>query len=166
MSFARSCFSDANKHPFISAGCGVSSQTWLLPLLWGHRVGVLSGLPSQTELLSRCPGWVGPQAMLHDWKGSLMDSLSGQGFRLCPSNQQATCWALLLGGMVEWAPWLDGTASWALRLLRVIVLHCFTGYTRPEAMLNSWAQLLAWLPAQVVLRMCSPAPGHLCPCFL
>ena len=70
------------------------------------------------------------------------------------------------GWMVEWAPWLDGTASWALRLLRVIVLHCFTGYTRPEAMLNSWAQLLAWLPAQVVLRMCSAAPGHLCPCFL
>lgn len=53
---------------------------------------------------------------------------------------------MLLGGLVEGAPWLGGTAGWALRLLMV------PGYTRPETMLNSRAQLLAWLPAQVALH--------------
>ena len=89
--------------------------------------------------------------------GHWLDSLPRQGCRLCPTNKKATCWALLLGGLVEGAPWLGGTAGWALRLLMV------PGYTRPVTMRNSRAQLLAWLPAQVALRVCSTTPGHLWP---
>ena len=69
--------------------------------------------------------------------GHWLDSLPRQGCRLCPTNKKATCWAL--------------------RLLMV------PGYTRPVTMRNSRARLLAWLPAQVALRVCSTTPGHLWP---
>ena len=97
---------------------------------------------------------------------------------------------LELGGTPGYAPWLYGVtgwtpcldkaadcvhqmrrphAGWAGRRGSVAGRYCRLGFevahvpgsTRLETMLNSRAWLLAWLPAQVALRMCSTTPGHL-----
>ena len=97
---------------------------------------------------------------------------------------------LELGGTSGYAPWLDGVTGWTPCLdkasdcvhqmrrphagwagrrgsvagqywrLGFEVAHV-PGSKRLETMLNSRAWLLAWLPAQAALRMCSTTPGHL-----
>ena len=64
---------------------------------------------------------------------------------------------LLLNGVVAWALWLGGAIGWVLRLLRVTVQ--VPSYARPEAILNNWIGLLAWLPAWEGHRMCLWLPG-------
>ena len=139
---------------------------WLLRSLVRHGYSPCSEVTEEVPWLdssarqSGCPdsraGWT-HRLCSRVRRGHWLDSLPGQGCRLCSTNKKAMCWVLLLGGLVEGAPWLGGTAGWAVRLLMV------PGYTRPETMLNSRARLLAWLPDQVALRVCSTTPGHLWP---
>lgn len=102
-------------------------------------------------LLSRLSGWVGLQIMIHNWVRYWLDSLPGQGCKLCSAKKQGPVLGSTmdqgcrLGSVAGQYCRLDSEAGWYHRLgSKATQSHCssFPGYAHPEAVLNSWTGLL------------------------
>ena len=103
---------------------------------WAHGLAGASSCSLQLGGARNCTTWSGSPCL---------GSLPRRGLRQHSAIGRAMGWDMLQGGAVSWAPWL-----WC-RVVPQAAFFRLSSYVGPEAMLNSWAGMQAWLHAQVGL---------------